>query len=233
MTYANLPELDSPVENMVEPEQRSVRDRIAASAPKLARDAEGRIVQVELVGGGVMSYVYDSNGRPTLDHSVLDGKLRNREASLRHIALKQMEKNQGWRQLSREGTGAALKTGGSNCDYTDTSDPTCGFDDDFWTSCAADLTCFGFMDNINSFVGNLANWVGAGAAAAGTFFGTLSVLAGDAAAVVLAEIGLGGALGGAIVIAFAGGYIVGTGINYVGTWVYNRSTGQLVLCTGF
>ena len=110
--------------------------------------------------------------------------------------------------------------GGGSCDagyHPESCDP---LTDDFWVGCAADLTCFGMMDDINSFVGQLANYLAVGAALGGTIFGTLSVLSADAAAVVLVEIGLGTALGGGIVIAFAGGYIVGTGIYYVGTWVY-------------
>ena len=116
---------------------------------------------------------------------------------------------------------AQIGSGGS-CDGF--SPETCNpFQNDFWAECAANLHCFGMMADINSFVGQVANYLAVGMGIGGTIFGTLSVLSADAAAVVLIEIGLGTALGAGVVIAFAGGYIVGTGIYYAGTWVYTNS----------
>lgn len=104
-------------------------------------------------------------------------------------------------------------------------------EEDFNQQCAADPTCFAMFDDLAGFIGNLANWLEVGSGLGATIFGTLSVLSGDAAAIVLAELGLGAAVGAGVVIAFAGGYIIGSGLNYVGTWVYNNS-GQLVYSGG-
>jgi len=193
---------------------------------------------MEMRKGNVVEFSYGAEGKPVISHAFVDGKLLGPREFVGYVALKQTERTT---QLLRQNGGhsrnmlvAGQKSapisgqamiGGGDCTYT--TDGACGLDDDFWDSCAASIVCLGFMDDINSFVSNLSGWLQVGAGLGSTIFGTLSVLAGDAAAIVLAEIGLGAALGGAVVIAFAGGYIVGTGIYYVGTWVYNNS-GQLV-----
>ena len=200
----------------------------------LVRDEAGRITQVTSPSGDVVLYKYDVTGKPTLESTIIGAQFRNSTDSALYLAKKRHDQDR-YNQLVLKNTltiangkHSSLATvpqtgdlaGGGSCDagyHPESCDP---LTDDFWVGCAADLTCFGMMDDINSFVGQLANYLAVGAALGGTIFGTLSVLSADAAAVVLVEIGLGTALGGGIVIAFAGGYIVGTGIYYVGTWVY-------------
>jgi hypothetical protein len=74
------------------------------------------------------------------------------------------------------------------------------------------IACIGIIDSINNFVGNFANWLGS-AAGVGSVLGALEgILAGETGAALLTWAGLGSLAGAAVVVAFTGGWLVGTGI---------------------
>lgn len=90
----------------------------------------------------------------------------------------------------------------------------------FGEGCGTNILCLGILDDLNKFIGNLANWLEVGVGAGATITGTIAVANGAEALAVLEAAGIGGFVGGAVVLAFAGGYIIGTGLNEAGEYVY-------------
>jgi hypothetical protein len=103
--------------------------------------------------------------------------------------------------------------------------------DDFFGECARNPTCFGMMDDVNSFISNLANWLEVGVGTGATIGTVIAIKEGAEAAAILEMAGLGGLAVGALVLAFGGGYLIGTGLNAGGeaiySWVFTKE-GQLI-----
>lgn len=76
-----------------------------------------------------------------------------------------------------------------------------------------ELVCVGIWDSVSTFVADLANWIQVAGTLGATLRAIEGIVAGAEAAAILAAAGLGAVVGGAVVVAFAGGWLIGTGIN--------------------
>jgi hypothetical protein len=166
--------------------------------PQLSRDKNGRLTQITFANGDFVHYRFDGKGQRILDKTSFDGVERDREATLSYLGLHDPH----WIP-SRAGLANQAATKSANGE-----------------GCQGSLVCLGVIDDINKFVENLANWLGVGAATGGTIGGVNAVVAGAEGVAILEGVGLGAFVGGAVVVAFAGGYIIGTGINAAGEAVY-------------
>ena len=177
------------------------------------RDTYGRLVDVKTLSGVTHQFSYDDTGRLT---HMQDGVgnltiaiYKTRESSelagvYRMYALSNL----------LGGTVGNYKSFGTGSEI----DPSTGGDLlEFYRSqgflCA--IVCLGIVDSINNFVGNLANWLGVGASVGATLGAIEGIVSGATAAQILTSAGLGTLVGTAVVIAFAGGWVIGTGVNGV------------------
>jgi YD repeat-containing protein len=219
----------------------SVKSRMLANVPILSRDELGRITRVTLSRGDFVEYRYNDQSQPLLEKTLFEGKMRDREESMNYFAAQKSQHEYNLWLVGKSNptsrnhakSSPALNQpnllGGDNCDLSQTACiPNM---DDFWGECARNPTCFGFMDDVNSFIGNLANWLEVGAGVGGTIGGSTAILQGAEAAALLEAVGLGAFAGAALVLAFGGGYLIGTGLNALGeatySWVVTKQ-GQLI-----
>jgi YD repeat-containing protein len=208
----------------------------------LSRDELGRLTRVTMSQGDFVQYRYNDQNRPLLEKTLFEGMTRDREESLAYFAAQKRQREYNvWlsgksdltsRHFANNASSALDQTsipGGGNCDLSETA--CIPSSDDFWGECARNPTCFGFMDDVNSFISNLANWLEVGVGVGAAYGTVTSIAAGAEAAAILEAAGLFGLAGGAIVLAFGGGYLIGTGLNALGeatySWVFTKE-GQLI-----
>jgi YD repeat-containing protein len=136
----------------------------------LSRDELGRLTRVTMSQGDFVQYRYNDQNRPLLEKTLFEGMTRDREESLAYFAAQKRQREYNvWlsgksdltsRHFANNASSALDQTsipGGGNCDLSETA--CIPSSDDFWGECARNPTCFGFMDDVNSFISNLANWL--------------------------------------------------------------------------
>lgn len=85
-------------------------------------------------------------------------------------------------------------------------------------------TCIGWSDDLNSAIANLANWLGVGGAIGSVVGLVVAQVFGATAETALSMAGLSGVAGLAVVIAYAGGYAIGTFIyDSAGNLIYGTN----------
>ena len=205
--------------------------------PKLQQDAYGRISRIEIERGDFVEFRYDHDGQAIPHKSMLNGKHYGPKATaalLKAFQIRQPLRFAGASNNIYQVKGSAPGSSraefgfqkaqfvnGQNEQELCQGNQQC-LQDLEDKQCAMDPTCFGIWDSINSFVGSFANWLGVSAALGGTIGAVIGVLEGAGAAAVLTATGLGAVGATAIVVAFTGGYLIGTAINGGIEWVIYR-----------
>lgn len=193
---------------------------------KETHDEQGRLIKVETLSGITHNFTFDKSGRiaqmkdqagnvtipvyKTGNDTMISGVVR--------LPLK---------PLASYGTGAkhmSLTIG-------DQIDPYNGGDlIEYYRSIGGDycaLVCVGIWDSISNFVGDLTKWVALGASTYGTLGVIEGILSGAEGAALLSWFGLAGIAGTGVVLAFAGGWLVGTA-GYNGFMYIIYSDGRVV-----
>jgi YD repeat-containing protein len=181
-------------------------------------DAQGRIVRVETLSGVFHEFSYDQRGRLQMMQDRIGNKsFAVYKSSSDHtiVAVVKMGALHGIANSGLSGKNMSFGdswdsidpyTGGNLLDFYGTQGPLCA------------LACIGILDSINNFVDNFANWLGVGSATYGTLGAIEGILTGARGVAVLTWFGLGALAGTAAVVAFTGGYLIGTGA--YGVWTH-------------